>query len=267
MARFHRDEQRTYPIWWLIAGGLFVFSTVWACYAEFVTRVPWQKEQEAFFQMEYELAKQGKKRVENEFAATAAPEVKKLAARRDELKHEQASGKYAAAKAKLQQLTRDFAEAEQGKTFGKSDLDEAYYYRQLTEYERDAAEETARRELEEADRQNGRQKADQMLADPPPLPAETGVSSETLHLKEEIARNSKRAEQIDKSIGSLPGKVHDAWEKAAELERKVVAKVKVEVQHQERVDRAVADMTRIDGSADPAGSEKDEKLQAKARAD
>ena len=48
MARFHRDEQRTYPIWWLIAGGLFIFSTIWACYAEFVTRVPWQKEQEAF---------------------------------------------------------------------------------------------------------------------------------------------------------------------------------------------------------------------------
>jgi cytochrome c2 len=267
MARFHRDEQRTYPIWWLIAGGLFVFSTVWACYAEFVTRVPWQKEQEAFFQMEYELAKQGKKRVENEFAATAAPEVKKLAARREELKHEQASGKYASAKAKLQQLTRDFAEAEQGKTFGKSDLDEAYYYRQLTEYERDAAEEAARRELEEADRQNGRQKADQMLADPPPLPAESGVSPETLHLKEEIARNSKRAEQIDKSIGSLPGKVREAWEKARELERKVVAKVKVEVQHQERVDRAVSDMTRIDGPADPAASEKDEKLQAKARAE
>jgi len=53
MARFHRDEQRTYPIWWLIAGGLFIFSTIWACYAEFVTRVPWQKEQEAFFQMEF----------------------------------------------------------------------------------------------------------------------------------------------------------------------------------------------------------------------
>src|SRR6185437_1985093 len=107
-----------------------------------------------------ELAKQGKKRVENEFAATAAPEVKKLQARRDELKREQASGKYASAKSKLQQLTRDYADAEQGKTFGKSDLDEAYYYRQLTEYDRDKAEEEARTELEEADRQNGRQKAD-----------------------------------------------------------------------------------------------------------
>src|SRR5262249_45512000 len=140
MARFHRDEQRTYPIWWLIAGGLFIFSTAWACYAEFVTRVPWQKEQEAFYQMEYELAKQNKKRVENEFASTSAPEVKKLAARRDELKHEQTSGKYASAKSKLVQLSRDFADAEQSKTFGKSDLDEAYYYRQLTEYDRDAAE-------------------------------------------------------------------------------------------------------------------------------
>src|ERR1044071_8145658 len=64
MARFHRDEQRTYPIWWLIAGGLFIFSTAWACYAEFVTRVPWQKEQDDFYQMEYELAKQNKKRAD-----------------------------------------------------------------------------------------------------------------------------------------------------------------------------------------------------------
>jgi len=267
MARFRRDEQRTYPIWWLIAGGLFIFSTLWACYAEFVTRVPWQKEQEAFFQMEYELAKQNLKRVQNEFLATAEPEVKKLRARRDELKHEQATGKYAAAKTKLLRLSGDFAEAEQGKTFGKSDLDEAYYYRQLAEYERDGAEEAARRQLEEADRQNGRQKADELLADPPPLAPQPGVSSEMLHLKEEVARNSKRAEQIDKALGSLPGKVREAWEKAREAERRVVAKVKVEIQHQERVDRAVADMARIDGPPDPAPTEKDEKLQAKLRAD
>src|SRR6188474_1236422 len=119
MARFQRDEQRTYPIWWLIAGGLFIFSTVWACYAEFVTRVPWQKEQEAFFQMEYELATQNLKRAKNEFASTAEADTKKLKARQDELKREQATGKYAASKAKLTQLTRDFADAEQGKTFGK----------------------------------------------------------------------------------------------------------------------------------------------------
>src|SRR5262245_38631658 len=139
MARFKRDEQRTYPIWWLIAGGLFVFSTIWACYAEFVTRVPWQKEQEAFYQMEYELAQRALKRTKNEFTTTVEPELKKVTGRRDELKREQASGKYATAKNKLTQLSRDFAEAEQGKTFGKSDLDEAYYYRQLAEYERDAA--------------------------------------------------------------------------------------------------------------------------------
>src|SRR5438309_10695836 len=176
MARFRRDEQRTYPIWWLIAGGLFIFSTIWACYAEFVTRVPWQKEQEAFFQMEYELAKQNVKREKNEFLATVEPEAKKLKARRDDLKHEQAVGKYASAKAKLVQMSRDFAEAEQLKTFGKSDLDEAYYYRQLAEYERDAAEEAARKQLEEADRQTGRDKADELLADPPPLAPQTAVS-------------------------------------------------------------------------------------------
>jgi len=267
MARFKRDEQRTYPIWWLIAGGLFVFSTAWACYAEFVTRVPWQKEQEAFFQMEYELATQGLKRVKNEFAATAETDVKKLRTRQDELKREQSSGKYAASKAKLAQLTRDFADAEQGKTFGKSDLDEAYYYRQLAEYERDAAEERAREALETADREKGREKADAMLADPPPLRPEQGVTADMLHLKEEIARNSKRAEQVDKALGSLPAKVREAWQHARDTQREVVAKVRVEVEHQKRVDKAVADMTRIDGPNDPAAAEKDEKVQAKMRAD
>src|SRR5438045_4239973 len=111
--------------------------------------------------MGFELGKRNKRRVENEFAAAAAGDVKKLKDRKSELQREQASGKYAASKTKLADLTREYAEAEQGKTFGKSDLDEAYYYRQLAEYDRDKAEEEARRELEEADRQTGRQKADQ----------------------------------------------------------------------------------------------------------
>ena len=51
----------------------------------------------------------------------------------------------------------------------------------------------------------------------------TGVSPEMLHLREEVARNSKRADQIDKALGSLPGKVREAWEKAGSAERKVVA--------------------------------------------
>src|SRR6266498_3837529 len=267
MARFKRDEQRTYPIWWLIAGGLFIFSTIWACYAEFVTRVPWQKEQEAFFQMEHELAKRNLERVKNEFAVTAEPEVKKLKSRKEELKREQASGKYATAKNKVAQLNRDYADAEQDKTFGKSDLDEAYYYRQLAEYDRDAAEEEARRALEAADHDNGRKLADEMLADPPPLSPQPGVSLEMLHLKEEIARNSRRADQIDRTFGSLPGKTREAWEKARDTERKVVSKVKTEVEHQQKVDRAVNEMTRIDGPADPAPSEKDEKLQGKQRAE
>ena len=142
MARFRRDEQRTYPITWLIVGGLFAFSAAWACYAEFVTRVPWQKEQEAFFQMDYELAKQGKERAENEFRATIGPEIGKLEAKKKQLQNEQVSGRYGSAHSRLLQLNKDFATAEQGKTFGKSDLDESYYYRQLAEYDRDASDQT-----------------------------------------------------------------------------------------------------------------------------
>ena len=52
MARFVRDEKKTFPFWWLIIGGAFAASTVWAVYAEMVTRVPWQVHQDAFFDLE-----------------------------------------------------------------------------------------------------------------------------------------------------------------------------------------------------------------------
>src|SRR4051812_42598490 len=123
MARFKRDEQRTFPIWWLLIGGFFAFSTAWACYAEFVTRVPWQKEQGAFFDTEYHLAKKGLDRAKAEFNATVKPEIDKLQARKDQLDHEQSSGGYAGKKATLKDLNQKFANAEQKKTFGKSDLD------------------------------------------------------------------------------------------------------------------------------------------------
>src|SRR6185436_3366597 len=207
MARFKRDEQRTYPIWWLIAGGLFIFSTIWACYAEFVTRVPWQKEQEAFFEMEYQLAKQNLTRVQNEFATRGKAEVDKLKARKKHLDDEQRAGRYASAKAKQAELTRAYGEAEQAKTFGKSDLDEAYYYRQLAEYDRDAAEERAREALEHEDLKGGKEAADKVFADPPPLARSKDESDDMHHLREEIARNGKRAEQVGAAMGSLPGKV------------------------------------------------------------
>ena len=49
MARFIRDEKRTYPFMWMAIGGVFAASSAWAVYAELVTRVPWQKQQQAFF--------------------------------------------------------------------------------------------------------------------------------------------------------------------------------------------------------------------------
>ena len=57
MARFIRDEKRNYPFVWLAIGGIFAGSAAWAVYAELVTRVPWQKHQQAFFEfVERELA-------------------------------------------------------------------------------------------------------------------------------------------------------------------------------------------------------------------
>ena len=67
MARFIRDEKRTYPFTWMAIGGVFALSSVWAVYAEMVTRVPWQKDQQAFFDMELEQSKQAYSRAESEW--------------------------------------------------------------------------------------------------------------------------------------------------------------------------------------------------------
>src|SRR4030095_13358089 len=146
MARFTRDERRTFPFTWLIIGGAFALVSVWAVYAEFVTRVPWEEHQKAFFDLELELSRQGLENARRDWEKPSGEDpLKGQLARRDELENEKKSGAYAAAAKELADLDRRFAEAEQEKTFGASDLDETYYYRNLIEYERDAAQVRVRR--------------------------------------------------------------------------------------------------------------------------
>jgi len=76
VARFVRDEKRTYPLMWLVAGGLFAGSAVWAIYAELVTRVPWQKQQEAFFEMELQQSKTALERSNARWTKEVEPTLK-----------------------------------------------------------------------------------------------------------------------------------------------------------------------------------------------
>jgi len=135
--RFIRDEKRTYPLTWLAIGGIFAGSAAWAIYAELVTRVPWQKQQDAFFEMELQQSQQAKERAAARWTKEVEPSLKAKLDRKAELEKSQQSGAYAQAKAQLDQLNAAFNDAETGKTFGSSDLDEAYYHRQEAEYERD----------------------------------------------------------------------------------------------------------------------------------
>jgi len=121
----------------------------------------------------------------------------------------------------------------------------------------------ARKALEEADRAEGRKKADAMLADPPAPPPKPGVTAEMRHLEEEIARNSRRAQQIGAALGTLPAKVREAWSLAKEVEELVTSKLRVEVDHQGRIDKAVADMVRLEGRR-PGRQREDEKLVVSA---
>lgn len=261
MARFIRDEKRTYPITWLAIGGFFAFSAAWATYAELVTRVPWQEHQDAFFDMELEQSKQALDRAKGQWEQEIEPSLKDRVERQAEITKSKESGDYAVAAQRLAQLNEAFAKAEVDKTFGGSDLDEAYYYRNLAEYDRDKAGNEARDILAA----NGvpREKIDAIYADPPaPERGDAQASPKIHHLKSEIARMGAHVAQIDKAMGEVPPAARAALEHSKEMELAVVEKLKSEVQHQERVDRGVAAMALIDGPPEPQLSEKDPKARA-----
>ena len=104
MARFIRDEKRTYPLAWLTIGGIFAAATVWAVYAEFVTRVPWQKHQQAYFEMELEQSEQGLSRSKGEWDKEIEPALSEKIARRTALQENVASGDYSQAAKRLIEL-------------------------------------------------------------------------------------------------------------------------------------------------------------------
>ena len=264
MARFIRDEKRTYPLWWLVAGSLFAGSTVWAVYAELVTRVPWEKQQEAFYEMELQQSTQALAAANAHWKDVVEPSIKAKLDRKAELEKSQTQGEYATKKARLAQLDRIFADAEQEKTFGGSDLDEAYYFRQEAEYERDKQMNEVRamyREHfagEEGSPQKGDDACDAMFANPTPGPKPEGESDKLYKLHVEIERLQTHKKHIGEALPKAPtpaiGKelgvvLHDIDEVIGQLEK--------EVTYQTKVDKALAEMAKAEGPADPPLSERD----------
>jgi cytochrome c551/c552 len=247
---------------WLTIGGLFAGSSAWAVYAELVTRVPWQKQQDAFFAMELQQSKQSLDRANANWKDTVEPSLKARLARKSELEKSQQSGAYADARRKLTALDEAFSAAEGDKTFASSDLDEAYYHRQEAEYERDQAAAEVRRLLHEAyaseDPGKGDKVADGIYADPAQKPKPAEMTEKMFHLHAEIERNEAHVKRLDEAMGKAPSdKVRRAMAESRKLEHEVVEKIKVEVVHQAKVDTAVASMDKVDGPADPPLSEKD----------
>src|ERR1700722_4000264 len=85
MARFQRDESRTFKLLWLSAGGVFTAVSLWAMYDDGVTRTPWAAEQRSFFSLEGQLAKKSLERVQAEFNAHSKAQDDKLKVRRGEI--------------------------------------------------------------------------------------------------------------------------------------------------------------------------------------
>lgn len=257
MARFQRDESRTFKLLWFIAGGTFAAVSAWALYDDGVTRVPWQAEQKSFYAMEAQQAKKNLERVQAEFAVHGKAEDDRLKARKAEIVQSKKTGAYRQAADKLAQKNKEFAEAEQSKTFSKSDLDEAYYYRQLAEYARDEALNNARKAIGKFE--GGAALAESLFADPPPPAHAPGASDAMVHLQSEKSRNQVKADRIEKAKGSIDARIWASFEEARKSLESTVAAVDREIEHQKKVDVAETTMAKLDGPMDPAGSEKDEK--------
>ena len=265
MARFQRDESRTFKLLWFIAGGTFAAVSAWALYDDGVTRVPWQGEQRSFYAMEAQQAKKNLERVQAEFAAHGKAEDDRLRARKAEIGESKKTGAYRQAADKLARKNKEFAEAEQGKTFSKSDLDESYYYRELAEYARDEALNEARKSIGKFE--GGAALADGLFADPPPPRRAPGTSDAMYHLESEKSRNQGKADAIEKAKSSIDARIWQSFEEARKSLEATVAAVDREVEYQKKVDVAETSMAKIDGPLDPAGAEKDEKVAFQKRKD
>jgi cytochrome c551/c552 len=268
VARFIRDEKRTYPFTWMAIGGVFFASAAWATYAEFVTRVPWQNDQKQYFDLEYELSKKSLAQAKDEWEKEAVPALKAKLDRKEEIEQSMKGGDYAAAKARLLKLDQDFAAAELGKTFGGSDLDEAYYYRNLAEYERDKLATEVRAAYRDhyaaEDPKKGDQICDQIYADPAAPPAGEG-GAKLHHLDTEIGRMKAHVAQIDKALSDAPPSAVSLLRKSRQAEHEVLERLEIEVKHQKRIEDAEKGMASIDGPVDPIVTEKDPAKQEAER--
>ncbi len=241
-------------------GGVFFATAAWATYAEFVTRVPWQKDQKSFYDMEFQQAKQALARAEDEWNKEIAPSIKARIDRKEEIEQSMKSGEYSQAKARVTELTQKYDAAELGKTFGGSDLDEAYYYRNLAEYDRDHAATLVREAYQKAFEAEDPKKADALVdaiyADPP-APPRGEMNAKQYHLATEIGRMKQHVAQIEKAMTDAPDVARAALVKSKAAEQEVAARVEAEVKHQKRIDDAEAAMASFDGPTDPVITEKD----------
>ena len=263
MAKFKRDEARSFGFLWLLTGGIFAVLSAWAMYNEIVVRTPWRDEQKEFFKVELDQAKRNLARQESIFktvksydngAKTGAEKLADLQNEQKAFEGKKAQEPYASAANELKKLNDDYATAEQKKTFAKSDLDEAYYYRTLADYDRDESEGKARAALESRHTGEGRLAADKAFLDPPlgtqpsecpPKVKAKDNCADLLHIENEIVRN-KSHESGSKAAGAQFPDTKDELAESAKKAREVLDRLEKELGHQKRIDAAVNEMLEID---------------------
>jgi cytochrome c551/c552 len=262
VAKFKRDEQRNFGLLWFVTGGIFAALSVWACWNEIVARTPWRDEQKQFYQVELDQARRNLERQKNLFAnvksydngtKTSQQKLDELLAEQKATEAKKSAPDYASAASDLANLDVQYADAEQRKTFAKSDLDEAYYYRTQSDYARDAAELKAREKAEATHPGFGRSATDKAFTDPPlktstncpdKVKAQTNCA-DMLHLENEKARNESHAKGARDLEATFPD-AKDELETAAQKADATVDFISKEITHQTRIDAALNDMFTVD---------------------
>jgi len=228
MAKWTRDEDRSYAFWWFVSAAAFAGVSVLAVWDDGIRRAPWKREQQAFFEIERDLAGKNLDAQERAFARTKKAQHTKLEREQESLEKRRAGAEFRRWEEDLADLDEDFDTAEEDFTFAKSDQDEVYYYRTVAEYDVELAAQNERGAKQaEVAQLRGREAEHQKRMDDA-TSRMNKVDGRRRPLREKMAPTIDRIAAIEQERGALRRDLEDAQrrvETAGELSEEILQSV------------------------------------------
>ena len=202
---FVPDEKRSLQIIFFISSMVLVGTTVWALWDEAVSRRPWIRYQTAFNQLEYQKVRQ---QLDEARAQLEQPEVQaKLATLREEFRWAEEAQRGPEYKATVKEVERQkvaYDAVNQDLRFTRSELDEAYYWRDKAKHEgKDATAEQA-----EVDRLKEREGA---------------LEPQVETAKQALEEAKERVKKFERHIQEVRDRIKEVTTEVVRLEQRVEA--------------------------------------------